>query len=229
MAALRNIFNRCLDWSKYEGPNPLQKVKRFKESKGKVRFLTGEEEKRLLEAANEPLRTIIMVGIYAGVRVKSEALTLTWDNVDFDNGFLTVQDAYAKSGETRTVPLEAGLSEALLVLKEKAKGQHVFEKPNSKPYRSIRTPFDTACRSAKLANVTPHTLRHTFGSRLGMAGVDARTIQELGGWKKLEMVERYTHLVPDHKVAAIQKLRDNVPDNFTTQAEQAKERELQAV
>ena len=179
--------------------------------------------------SNEPLRTIILTGIYAGVRVKSEALTLTWDNVDFDNGFLTVQDAYAKSGETRTVPLEAGLSGALLVLKKKAKGQHVFEKSNGKPYRSIRTPFDTACRSAKLAKVTPHTLRHTFGSRLGMAGADARTIQELGGWKKLEMVERYTYLVPDHKVAALQKLRNSVPDIFTTPAEEEKENELQAV
>ena len=29
----------------------------------------------------------------------TEALTLTWDNVDLKNGFLTVQDAYAKSGE----------------------------------------------------------------------------------------------------------------------------------
>ncbi len=81
-----------------------------------MRFLTEEEEKALLNAADEPLRTIIQAGIYAGVRVQSEALTLTWDNIDFENGFLTVQDAYAKSGETRTVPLESGLSEALLVL-----------------------------------------------------------------------------------------------------------------
>ncbi len=62
-----------------------------------------------------------------------------------------------------------------------------------------------------------------------MAGVDARTIQELGGWKNLKMVERYTHLISDHKVAAIQKLRDNVPGIFTTPAEGNSERELQAV
>ncbi len=62
-----------------------------------------------------------------------------------------------------------------------------------------------------------------------MAGVDARTIQELGGWKNLKMVERYTHLIPDHKVAAIQKLRDNVPDNFTTTVELELDRKLQVV
>ncbi len=207
----------------------MQKVKSFKESKGKVRFLNEQEEISLLEAASEPLRTVILAGIYAGVRVKSEALTLTWDNIDFENGFFTVRDIYAKSGETRSVPLDSGLREALWALKGKARGEHyVFTKANGKPYRAIGNAFAAACRNAKLLKVTPHTLRHTFASRLAMAGVDLRTIQELGGWRNLKMVERYTHLVPDHKVAAIQKLRDNVPDNFTTQAEQAKERELQA-
>ncbi len=62
-----------------------------------------------------------------------------------------------------------------------------------------------------------------------MAGVDARTIQELGGWKNMAMVERYTHLTPDHKVAAIQKLRKKVPDIFTKPAERDSEKERQAV
>ncbi len=133
-------------------------------------------------------------------------------------------------GETRTVPLDSGLREALSRLKEEAKGQHVFAKADGNPYRSTRTAFDTACRNAKLTDVTgPHVLRRTFGSRLGMAGEDARTIQELGGWKNLKMVERYTHLIPDHKVAAIQKLRNNVHCIFTTPVEGDSERERQAV
>ncbi len=122
------------------------------------------------------------------------------------------------------------MSEALSGLKDEAKGEYVFAKADGTPYRSIRTAFDTACRNAKLTDVSgPHVLRHTFGSRLGMAGVDARTIQELGGWKNLKMVERYTHLIPDHKVAAIRKLRNNVPDIFTTSAEGESGTERQAV
>ena len=70
---------------------------------------------------------------------------------------------------------------------------------------------------------------HTFGSRLGMAGVDPRTIQELGGWKNLAMVERYTHLKPDHKAAAIRKLRVQVPDILTTRAEQGSGVEREAL
>ena len=59
-------------------------------------------------------------------------------------------------------------------------------------------------------------LRHTFASRLAMAGVDPRTIQELGGWSSLEMVERYTHLSPTHKAEAVERIAQNSPTGFTT-------------
>jgi hypothetical protein len=49
-----------------------------------------------------------------------------------------------------------------------------------------------------------------------MAGVDLRTIQELGSWKTLAMVERYSHLSRDHKRAAIEKIADNFTTGFTT-------------
>jgi site-specific recombinase XerD len=49
-------------------------------------------------------------------------------------------------------------------------------------------------------------VRHTFASRLAMAGVDPRTIQDLGGWRSLAMVERYTHLSPTHKAAAVERI-----------------------
>lgn len=82
------------------------------------------------------------------------------------------------------------MREALQRLMETTEGDYVFERTNGSPYRSIRASFETACRSANLKDVAPHTLRHTFASRLAMAGVDLCTIQELGGWKTLKMVER---------------------------------------
>ncbi len=54
--------------------------------------------------------------------------------------------------------------------------------------------------------MTPHVLRHSFGSRLAMSGIDMRTLQELGGWRTLAMVERYSHLAESHKAAAVEKL-----------------------
>jgi integrase len=51
-------------------------------------------------------------------------------------------------------------------------------------YKSFRTVFESACQHANLPDVTPHVPRHTFASRLVMKGVDPRTVQELGGWKR---------------------------------------------
>jgi integrase len=60
--------------------------------------------------------------------------------------------------------------------------------------------------AARLDGVTRHSLRHTFASRLVVAGVDLRTVQELGGWRTLSMVQRYAHLAPDHLAAAVEKI-----------------------
>jgi Phage integrase family len=60
--------------------------------------------------------------------------------------------------------------------------------------------------SSRLDGYTWHGNRHTFASRLVMAGVDLRTVQELGGWKTLKMVQRYAHLSPAHLRAAVERL-----------------------
>ncbi len=49
---------------------------------------------------------------------------------------------------------------------------------------------------AGIAKFTWHCLRHTFASRLIMAGVDLRTVQELMGHKTIQMTCRYAHLGP---------------------------------
>jgi site-specific recombinase XerD len=54
--------------------------------------------------------------------------------------------------------------------------------------------------------VTPHVLRHTFATRLIESGTDVRTVQDLGGWKKLEMVLRYTHQNKRAKMEAVKRL-----------------------
>ena len=62
--------------------------------------------------------------------------------------------------------------------------------------------------SASLKDVTWHIFRHTYISRLVMAGVDLRTIQELAGHKDIKMTTRYAHLAPAHKLAAVDRLAE---------------------
>ena len=104
-----------------------------------------------------------------------------------------------------------------------------IHKENCKsPWKSFRSPFERAVSDAKLCDdVTPHVLRHTFASRLAMAGVDLRTIQELGGWEILKIVERYSHLSASHKVEAVEKISNHFTTLFTTPENQGSDQILQ--
>jgi integrase len=219
LEVLRALYNRCREWGKYEGDNPVRTVKALRESAGRLRFLDPGEEAALLAECREPLRSMVLVGLYAGLRLLSEGLTLRWADVDLKRGLVTVQPAYAKSGKTRTVPLNGVLRAALAHLRERTAGEYVFAKRDGEAFASIRTAFATACRRAKLVGVTPHVLRHTFASRLVMAGVDLRTVQELGGWSSLDLVQRYAHLSPGHKAEAVERITaDHFTTGFTTPA-----------
>ncbi len=83
----------------------------------------------MLAVAREPLRTMILVGIHTGLRIKSEALTLQKQDVDLARGLVTVQAAYAKSGKTRTVPLNHVVKAALARIIERT--PMVFTTPSA--------------------------------------------------------------------------------------------------
>jgi integrase len=72
LAVLKNLFNRCREWKLYEGDNPVATVEQTKEPKQRLRVLLPEEETRLLTECEEPLRAMVLIGLYCGVRLKSE-------------------------------------------------------------------------------------------------------------------------------------------------------------
>ena len=121
---------------------------------------------------------------------------------------LIVQNAFAKEivNQKLTATLEGG--------KKVSKGEFVFSE-GGKPYLDVKTGWWTALKKAKIENFRFHDLRHTFWSRLGMAGVDIRTIQELMGHEDITMTMRYSHPTPEHKKNGV-KVLDRVATFFTT-------------
>lgn len=215
LACLRHIFNMAIRWGKAL-VNPVKGIKFLKEPKGKERILTEEEEARLLETVRtspkeKHLEPIIITALNTGMR-KGEILNLKWSNVDFNNRVIIVEGT--KNGEIRKIPMNHKLTVALENVKKESKGEYVFSK-NGKLYGDIKTGWWTALKKAGIEGFRFHDLRHTFGSRLGMAGVDIRTIQELMGHKDIKMTMRYSHPTPEHKRKAVEIL-DRVTSNFTT-------------
>lgn len=202
---LKHVFNVAIRDDKTDR-NPIAKVRMLKEPSGRVRYLTDEEETRLLKAlATEADRRRVTMLLHTGLR-KSEFLGLRWNHVDFKACVLTIPRS--KNGEARHVPMTSVVREILTRLPRPLdKTALVF--PNNAPGPDLRwaeKTFPGAVSAAQIEDFRFHDLRHTFASRLAMAGVDLLTLKELGGWKTLAMVERYAHLSPGHRQSAIERL-----------------------
>jgi integrase len=229
LGCLRHTLNMAIKWKKAQG-NPVREVKFLKEPKEKDRILLEEEEVRLLEAIRtghkaKHLEPIIITALNSGMR-KGEILNLKWSNVDFKNGLVIVEGT--KNGEIRKIPMNKKLTETLEGAKKISKSDYVFSE-NGKPYTDVKTGWWTALKRAGIEGFTFHGLRHTFGSRLGMAGVDLRTIQELMGHKDIKMTMRYSHPTPEHKRRAVEIFDKMSPSNFTTQANPDENRKVVSI
>ena len=154
------------------------------------------------------------MGLNTGMR-RGELRTLRWEDVDFQTG--TARIRRDKAGDGRWVTLNSAALEALHAIKRgrKVLGGFVFCSPEGKYLHNLERYWRPALNAAKLPDFRFHDLRHTFASRLAMAGVDLYTVQRAGGWKTTTMVQRYAHLSPDHMRAAVERLVHRTPSAAT--------------
>ena len=170
------------------------------------------------------LRGYPITAIHTGFR-KSELLSLTWSKVDFRHQMVTVEAAYAKNGEPRSIPMTSRLTDTLKSIRIHGDpNASVFRNSEGHPYRDISTAFNSAVDRAGIIDFKFHDLRHTFASRLVMRGVDLTTVKELMGHKHINMTLRYAHLAPGHKrsaIAVLDQTADEVPSIFPTVGQEA--------
>ena len=206
LAALSSALSYGTKELRWIAANPLKDVRKFSESKGRVRYLSEDELPRLLAAckASESPHLVLAVclALSTGAR-KSEVLSLTWGQVDLKAQTALLGDT--KNGDARTLPV---VGTALQLLKERArvrslKDDRIFPPTagsTKSEYFDLRKAWGAACKTAKLEDFHWHDLRHTAASYLAMAGVTPLEISKLLGHRTMAMVSRYAHLAPGRKI-----------------------------
>ncbi|HEY0960665.1 MAG TPA: site-specific integrase [Novosphingobium sp.] len=173
-------------------------IKRPKQPKGRVRWITIEEADRLIEKCAPHLKPLVIFLIYTGARL-SEALYLDWRDLDLQRAHVAFLDT--KTGDDRGVPLHPRVVVALANLKHREGA--VFRTNKGKPYEEkgedggggqIKTAFNGACRRAGITDFTPHDCRHTWATWHYQANRDLIALMQLGGWRSEKMVLRYAHV-----------------------------------
>lgn len=214
LAALSHILSVAVKNYGWLQENPMSRVTKPKEPRGRVRFLSPEERERLLKACKESknslLFPVVVLALSTGMR-QSEIMNLKWSEVDLQRGRIILLKT--KNKEVRGVPI-AGL--ALKLLKDLGKVRRIdtallfpsYENPR-KPM-DLRFPWEKALKAANISEYTFHDNRHSAASELAMNGASLAEISEILGHKTLAMVKRYSHLSETHTSEVIARMNAKI-------------------
>ncbi|MBS0181331.1 MAG: tyrosine-type recombinase/integrase [Nitrospira sp.] len=201
---VRHAFNLAMREWEWCRENPMHRVSLEQVRNEVDRWLSADEEERLLAASSPWLQEIIRFALNTGMR-QGEILNLLWQDVDFTRGTLIVMKS--KNGTRRTIPVNTTVYD-LLAAKQGATGASsglVFKTPlgNTLQVRFLVREFCEARDRAGILDFRFHDMRHTFATRLVQHGIDLYKVQRLLGHKTSTMTQRYAHHCPE-------SLRDGV-------------------
>ncbi|WP_395745384.1 tyrosine-type recombinase/integrase [Prosthecobacter sp.] len=194
------------------------------------RPFTMEEVKRVLAIANDEWRSMILFGLYTGLRISDVAM-LRWCNVDLEKKEITI--IVQKTGKSLILPIAAPLASHLesipssddprAPLHPKANGTWEREgrtgrlgnqfsellidaglrkpSPNASPKKGQKARRETQ-------ELSFHCLRHTAISLMKEAGIPESVVMAIVGHSSKEVSARYTHVGSE----AMQKAADALPD-----------------
>lgn len=176
-------------------------IPRMKEPPGRLRFLTQQEARKLIDHLRsrprcQHIADMAEFTLATGLR-EANVTGLEWGRVDIDRRMAWIPAEHSKSGKPIKVPLN---DLAVEVLKRR-QGVHdlwVFTYRGKKLRKAGHDGFRQSVAACGLEGISWHTLRHTWASWHAMAGTPLQVLMELGGWSTMSMVLRYAHLAPDH-------------------------------
>jgi integrase len=219
----RAVLSALFSWCVRKGQlvsNPVRLMPFRKEANVRVRWLTDAEEARLMEAVHHsrhPEREKdILVALHSGLRRSEQYHTrqvpdggLTWADINFRAGVIRLPRS--KGGKVREIPMNSTLIETLRSIPPRIGCPYVFPTLDEGW-------FERRVIDAQIDDFHWHDLRHTFASRLAMAGVPILHIKELMGHADVSVTLRYAHLAPGHLRAAVETLTRTRTATSTEQA-----------
>jgi integrase len=204
LAGLKRLFNLAEQWGLYRGRNPVKGVRFLDENNLKLRTLSEEEERALLSCCSPYLQDLVTFAIHTGLRL-GEILNLKWEEVDLEIGVLKL--LVRKNRRMLEVPLNDQALSVVMGWHGIRKCDVVFYNPETGgPWKDLWLGLKKACRKAGLSEVTWHTFRHTFASRLNRSGADLVTVKELLGHSDIKTTMRYAHTNREAKTSAVRRL-----------------------
>ena len=187
---LSNFFNYAIE-NGFLQINPAIKIKKLNELK-RIKTLSDEQIYKLIESfKSKSIKDLISFLIFTGCR-KGEALNLKWDDVDLQNGIISIKAT--KTNEDRRIPVSEVLKKLLMNMDRTS--EYVFAR-NGKRIKHFYKSFYSACGKLGLKDFHIHDLRHVFASKMVMNGTSLYITGELLGHKTPNMTKRYSHLVPE--------------------------------
>lgn len=175
----------------------LEDIKAPKREKKLPTVLSIDEVKELIKSTKAKRNRLIVEFLYStGCRV-SECIKMKVSDLDLKQRIARVRGG--KGNKDRVIILSKEWIKHLnkYLKKKKVKSEFVFSKKNGKQISvdTIQRMIRKATKKAGIQkHVTPHTLRHSFGTHLLEAGENIRNIQELLGHSNLSTTQIYTHV-----------------------------------
>jgi len=207
MQILRGLFYRAIDWEIYKKPNPLKKIRFYKEERT-IQTLSDKDMNRIIRATKEisaaaksPIQKVVFdivnLAWNTGMR-KSEILNLKWKDVKEWEVMVK-----GKGYKIRHIPLNVRAKAA--IIKQPKKSEYVFDIPNRHQKDLLRRTIGQI-RKRTGVDFHFHLLRHYFTTKLIEKGIDFVTVGELLGHSKISTSLIYSHTDKKRKRKAVELL-----------------------
>lgn len=215
LVLLRAALFYCRDKLDARIPKINWKDHMLPEPRGRTRYLSEKEERRLLKALRADYRPLVEFCLLTGCRISS-ARNLKWGDISGDRVRLFVKSKI--QGDWHDLPLTADMK----AIFSKVKGhhpEHVFtykcirqnrkDKGKRYPFTATnwRREWGRALAAAKITDFRFHDLRHTAGTRIMRESKNIAVAQRVLGHSDISSTMRYAHVADEDVLMALSRTK----------------------